>query len=123
MSRIAAQRMLRARIILSRLILVVRIILRRRFLARGALHPGRRTGDRGVIRLDRRLVGFARRAARRELADWPGRHVGERIGLADQARQFGQRIALGPCRRMLIVAAIVAIVRGITVGPDIDQPS
>jgi hypothetical protein len=39
--------------------------------------------------------------------------MGERIGLTDQARKLGERIALGSSRRMLIVAAIIAIVRRI----------
>jgi hypothetical protein len=38
-------------------------------------------------------------------------HAGEWIVLTDQPREFSQRIAFGPCRRMLVTATIMIVVR------------
>src|SRR5665213_2340586 len=112
LGRVAAQRMLCARIIL-RGVIVLGVSLRRRFLPSGTLHPGWRTGGRPVIGLCGRLIGFTRGAARLHRLIGTAPDIGKRIGLTDQPRQFGERIALGSSRPMLIVAAIVVVVRGI----------
>src|ERR1700743_1319931 len=39
-------------------------------------------------------------------------HAAKRIGLTDQPREFGQRIAFAPGRRMLIIAVIVVVIGG-----------
>src|SRR4030081_2568530 len=94
-----------------------RIILLRRFLPVGALHPRRRTGRRhigGVIDVSGRwrfggiLIAHS---ARLHLRIGPA-HSAERIGLTDQPRKFGQGIALAPGGAMLVVAAIVIVIRG-----------
>jgi len=38
-------------------------------------------------------------------------HAGERIGLTDQPREFRERIAFSPCRRMLVTATIMIVAR------------
>ena len=38
-------------------------------------------------------------------------HGGEWIVLTDQPRELSQRIAFGPCRRMLAIATIMIVVR------------
>ncbi|HXT82570.1 MAG TPA: hypothetical protein VN702_23620, partial [Acetobacteraceae bacterium] len=72
-----------------RRVIVFGIIGRRRFLPCGALHPGRRTGGRRVIGLDRRKIGFALWRARLHRLIGAAADIRKRIGLADQARQFG----------------------------------
>jgi hypothetical protein len=96
------------------------ILLRRGFLPRHALQPGRRTGGNTV--LFRHRIIFNRRrfilivyVLIAHPATWLYRligaaHAGERIGLPDQARKLRQRVTLGLCGRMQIIAAIV--VRG-----------
>ncbi len=96
---VAEQRMHRAR-----------IILLRRFLPAGALHPRRRARSDAVI-VDREFVLIGLGGARLHGLIGPA-HAGERIGLTDQPRELSQRIALDPRRRMLFTAAIVVIVRG-----------
>ena len=72
--------------------------------------------------LDRRLELVTRSAARRHrligTAD-----VRERIGLADQARQFGQRIALGSSQAYADRRRDHSRHRREKVYPDIDQSS
>ena len=100
--RIAVQRMHRTRVILG-------VILLWDFLP-GALHPRRWTRGRLVIRRRRLLVLSARAGARLDLLIGPT-HA-ERVGLTDQPRQFGQRIALGLGRCALLIVAIMVIIGG-----------
>jgi hypothetical protein len=82
----------------------------RDFRLGGALHPLRRPRGAGLIGGHRALVLIALAATRRYLLIGPA-HAGERIGLTDQPRQFSQRIALSPSRRMLVTATIVIVAR------------
>jgi len=100
--RIAVQRMHRTRVIFG-------VILLWDFLP-GALHPRRWTRGRLVIRRRRLLVLSARAGARLDLLIGPT-HA-ERVGLTDQPRQFGQRIALGLGRCALVIVAIMVIIGG-----------
>jgi hypothetical protein len=56
------------------------------------------------------LVLIALTATRRDLLIGPA-HAGERIGLTDQPREFGQRIAFSPSRRKLVTATIMIVAR------------
>ena len=76
----------------------------------GTLHPRRWTRGRLVIRRRRLLVLSARAGARLDLLIGPT-HT-ERVGLTDQPRQFGQRIALGLGRCALLIVAIMVIIGG-----------
>jgi hypothetical protein len=80
----------------------------RDFLPGGALHPLRLPRGGGLIGGHRALIALA--ATRRYLLIGPA-HAGERIGLTDQPRQFSQRIALSPSRRMLVIATILIVAR------------
>jgi len=57
------------------------------------------------------LVLSARAGARLDLLVGPP-HAAERVGLTDQPRQFGQRIALGLGRCALVIVAIIVIIGG-----------
>jgi hypothetical protein len=56
------------------------------------------------------LVGFASGRARRDRLIGPP-HGAERIGLTDQPREFGQRIALARSRSVRINAVIIVVSR------------
>jgi hypothetical protein len=66
-----------------------------------------------ILGFDGRVIGLALRGAWLCLLSGAAAYVGKRIGLSDQAGQFGEWIAFGSSRRMLIVTAIVSVVRGI----------
>src|SRR6202158_2158964 len=74
-----------------------------------AMHPRRRDGGRGII-CRQGPVLIARTRAR--LYRLIGPSHAERIGLTDQPRQFSQRIALAPCRHVLVTAAIIVVISG-----------
>jgi hypothetical protein len=57
------------------------------------------------------MILIARAGARLDLCIGPP-HGAERIGLTDQTRELGQRIALALSRRMLIATAIIVVVAG-----------
>jgi hypothetical protein len=57
------------------------------------------------------LVLIARTRARLYRLIGPS-DAAERIGLPDQPRQLSQRIALAPCRCVLVTAAIIAVISG-----------
>src|SRR5205085_2623122 len=106
-------------------VIVFRQWWRRRLLCAriGTLHPGRRTDGTlrlrlVLLRIVLRLLILLRLILRRRVTLRRlrlGFHIGaahcERIGLADQARQFRQRIALG-LLAMLICAAAIVIMGG-----------
>src|SRR5258707_14478451 len=96
-----------ARIILR--VVLLRAFPRWRFLS-GALHPRRRTGGRRIVR-GWLPVLVPPAGARLDLLIG-ATHAAERIGLADQPRQFGQRIALALVRRALVTVAIIGIIGG-----------
>src|SRR6266404_9859539 len=104
LGRVTLQRMDCARVIL-------RVIFLLWALEPGsALHPWRRAGGRAVI-CHRGLVLIARTRAQLCRLIGPS-HAAERIGLTDQPRQLSQRIALAPCRRVLVTAAIIVVISG-----------
>jgi hypothetical protein len=77
-----------------------------------ALHPRRPASGWAVVICRRRgLVLIARARARLYRLIGPS-HAAERIGLTDQPRQLSQRIALAPCRRVLVTAAIMVVTSG-----------
>jgi hypothetical protein len=86
------------------------VILLRGFPPDSALHPRRRARGKAIIR-SWRLVLIARVGARLYLLVGPT-HAAKRIGLTDQARELGQRIALALGWRALVIAAIIVIIRG-----------
>src|SRR5258706_3453697 len=99
--------------------IILRVVLLRgfplwRFLS-GALHPRRRTGGRRIVR-GWLPVLVTPAGARLDLLIG-ATHAAERIGLADQPRQFGQRIALALVRRALVTVAIIGIIGGEKAGP------
>ena len=102
----------RIRIILDVILRVIlRSIPRRNFLPVGALHPGRRARGRAVILIYPvpEAVALRARAGARDLPIAPA-HRAERIGLTDQPREFGKRIAFVPSRGGLITAVIVTVI-------------
>ena len=102
-------------------------ILERAFLSVGALQPGRRTRGRPEVRLEvrleRALIIIARTSARRYVVfvararAWQDLLIGAthgagRIGLTNQAREFGQRVAFAS--RVARILAAITLVRGKT---------
>jgi len=83
----------------------------RDFLPRSALHPRRRARDRGIIRGRGGAMLIALGGTRLYLMVGPAHAAGDWIVLTNQPREFSQRIAFGPCRRMLVTATIMIVVR------------
>ena len=82
----------------------------RDFLPRSALHPRRRARGRGIIRGRGGPMLITLGGTRLYLMVGPA-HAGDWIVLTDQPREFSQRIAFGPCRRVLAIATIMVVVR------------
>src|ERR1700737_1144053 len=106
LARITVQRMDCTRVILWVIFLLWAL------LPGSALHPRRRASGGAVVICRRRgLVLIAPARTRLYRLIGPS-HAAERIGLTDQPRQLSQRIALAPCRRVLVTAAIIVVISG-----------
>jgi hypothetical protein len=80
-------------------------------MANGPLHPRRRPGGDTLVSFWLGLVVSIVSVASRLHLMIGSAHTVERIGLTDQAREFGQRIALARCWCMRVVAMIVGVIR------------